>query len=27
LRRYTEDTWLINPWGLLPKVAVLFPQT
>jgi len=23
----TEDTWLINPWGLLPKVAVLFPQT
>ena len=24
---HTEDTWLINPWGLLPKVAVLFPQT
>jgi hypothetical protein len=23
----TEDTWLVNPWGLLPKVAVLFPQT
>jgi hypothetical protein len=22
-----EDTWLINPWGLLPKVAVLFPNT
>jgi len=23
----TEDTWLLNPWGLLPKVAVLFPQS
>ena len=23
----TADTWLVNPWGILPKVAVLFPQT
>jgi hypothetical protein len=23
----TDDTWMVNPWALLPKVAVQFPVT